>query len=856
MNIFNKVTLQNLKKNRTRTLVTIIGVILSTAMITAVATFAISLQQYMVKGSAQKYGDWHVEFLAADSNFAKQQARNKAVLKTTSFADIGYSKLDGGKNPNKPYLFVAGFDQTTFDTLPIKLLSGRLPKNGHEVVIPAHVAANGGVKYSIGETLSLSLGERVSGNKQLNQHDPYENPKKKQETLRETNQKSYKIVGICERPGFEEKTAPGYTLLTIADQAEKRGRLSVFVTLKNPRKARSYANSIAKNQSYTLNDDVLRFMGASDDRVFNLLLYSIGAILVALIMLGSVFLIYNSFTISLNERMRQFGILASVGATPKQLRNSVLFEGFCIGAVGIPVGLFVGIGSIKIVIALVAKSFNNILYADIPLVLSLSIPVLIAAAVISLITIMISAYIPARKAANTPVMESIRQSNEVKVSAHEIKLTKFSEGLLGLEGMLALKNFKRNKKRYRTIILSLALSVVLFVSARAFGNNLQQSAKQMVVDSDYDIVLTSSEMKENEMFHLYDKLENVTGITESSYQAIASYTSPIKTSDFSPRYRQSENDLTMEQTTRAVDVQFIEDKEYLKFIKEQNFPVKEYTGDEGKLIAVAKKRIEQEKGKSELIDLFAKDSMELSIIPEIDGKPAPSQQKTVSVKFADTYPLDTLPRQTAAKQPYVFMLIAPYAMKAKFSPAGIEQTMGLTFLSKQPARSTAAIRKIIEQEGVTASYDLYNLHEIFEQNRNTIFVVNIFSYVFVAMISLIAIANVFNTISTNIQLRRRELAMLRSVGMTDREFNKMMMIECAFYGSRSLLWGVPTAGIISWLIYKGMTKGGAEITFQFPWSSILISILGVFLIVVITMLYAVNKIKKENIIDALRDDLT
>ena len=96
-------------------------------------------------------------------------------------------------------------------------------------------------------------------------------------------------------------------------------------------------------------------MGLSDDTMFNALLYSIGGILVALIMIGSVFLIYNSFNISLNERIQQFGILSSVGATAKQLRNSVLFEGVCIGAVGIPIGVLVGIGSIGLVIPIVAK---------------------------------------------------------------------------------------------------------------------------------------------------------------------------------------------------------------------------------------------------------------------------------------------------------------------------------------------------------------------------------------------------------------------------------------------------------------------------------------------------------------------
>ena len=192
-------------------------------------------------------------------------------------------------------------------------------------------------------------------------------------------------------------------------------------------------------------------------------------------MIGSIFLIYNSFNISLNERTHQFGILSSVGATAKQLRNSVLFEGLCIGAVGIPIGVIVGIGSIGLVISVVARNFGNILYSTVPLTLTVSIPAIVVAAAVSMVTILISAYIPARKAASTPVMESIRQTNEVKIESKAVKTSKLAERIYGLEGTLALKNFKRNKKRYRSIVLSLVLSVVLFVSTSAFGTDLKQA---------------------------------------------------------------------------------------------------------------------------------------------------------------------------------------------------------------------------------------------------------------------------------------------------------------------------------------------------------------------------------------------
>ncbi|MGL5514228.1 MAG: ABC transporter permease, partial [Sporomusa sp.] len=446
MNIFNKVTLQSMKRSRTHTIVTVIGVILSAAMITAVATFAVSLQNFMVSGSIVKYGGWHVEFLDVDSSFVQERTYDKGVANTAAFENIGYATLDGGKNPDKPYLFIAGFSKEAFDTLPIHLISGRMPKNSGEILVPVHVTANGGVKFAVGDTLSLTVGSRTDGNENLDQHDPYISegePGKVKETLVPNGEKTYTIVGICERPGFEEYSAPGYTLIT-TDTAGKADRFSIFITLTNPRQVHAYASNTAGTHSYVLNDNVLRFMGVSSDSVFNALLYSVGCILIVLIMIGSIFLIYNSFTISLSERTRQFGILSSVGATARQLRNSVLFEGLCIGAVGIPIGVIVGIGSIRLVIPLVTQSFGNILYNTVPLTLSVSVPAIVAAAAVSMVTILISAYIPARKAANTPVMESIRQTNEVKIESKAVKTSKLAERIYGLEGTLALKNFKRN----------------------------------------------------------------------------------------------------------------------------------------------------------------------------------------------------------------------------------------------------------------------------------------------------------------------------------------------------------------------------------------------------------------------------
>lgn len=729
MNVFHKIALQDLKQNKSRTFVTIIGVILSTALITAITTFAVSLQNYVINGAIKKYSDWHIAFTDVPSSFVQEQVRDKRVDRVVFYENIGYAMLDGGVNEYKPYLFIAGLDQECLDALPVNLLSGRLPESSGEVIVPAHVASNGGVKFSIGDTLVLDVGQRspdgqslnaqhtntdgdnTANQQALNQHDPYRTGDLGGETLIPTGEKTYTVVGFYQRPAFEERFAPGYTLITAAEDTLSAHSLTAFVTLKEPYQLRSYREDVKGGDSM-LNDNVLRFMGLSDDTLFNTLLYSTGGILVLLIMIGSIFMIYNAFNISLNERTHQFGIFLSVGATEKQLRSSVLFEGICIGAAGIPLGMLLALPGIQLILTIVEKNFRNILYSDVPLSLVISPVILVGAVVISMVTILISAYLPAKKAARTPVMECIRQTGEIKVGEKDVKISKLTERIYELEGVLALKNFKRNKGRYRSIVLSLTFSVVLFVSCSAFGLYMQMEAAGTIVDVDYDLSFSAKDMEEEEFFMLYDNLKNVDGVYESSWHTV-----------------DSDETLMWE----------------------------------------------------------------------------------------------------------------------------------IIFRSTNPGQSKTQMKEIIEGAGIVSGYSLENYHELLEQNRNLLFIVNLFTVVFSGMIALIAVANVFNTISTNIRQRKRELAMIRSIGMSDRDFNKMMGFECIFYGMQTLVISLPLSVIFSFLIYHGIAGGrigGAEgFTFILPLSSIAVSLCGVFLVIFIATLYTVSRIKKENIIDALRDDM-
>jgi len=265
---------------------------------------------------------------------------------------------------------------------------------------------------------------------------------------------------------------------------------------------------------------------------------------------------------------------------------------------------------------------------------------------------------------------------------------------------------------------------------------------------------------------------------------------------------------------------------------------------------------------SDLPELFTETHVPMQLLPEASEVQqtinASDETSILQVTATDVVPPDTPPfTGTVEDHPYYMKILLPWTLKDKVLTWDISdsiQVQGLTFTSDQPFQTAKEIKEILQEDNITSGYSIYNVRQLMEQNQNMIFVINLFAGVFIVMMSLIAVANVFNTISTNIKLRRRELAMLRSVGMSDRNFNKMMRIECWFYGLRTMMFGIPLSLLLSWLVYMGIDAGGGEIKYQVPLPSLGISLGSVLLIIFITMFYATGKLKKENIIDALRDD--
>lgn len=901
-NPFRKVTLETLKRNKTRTAVTIVGVILSTAMICAVTTFASSIQQYMMEYTMYHSGDWHGCERGVSYEVYEKVKSDEEIAYATYFQQLGYAKAEGSTNVYKPYIYLLGSEKGAEQVLPVHLLSGRYPAAADEILLPEHLESNGGVKYEIGDTLTLELGARMQDGYAMAQENPcYATADGEEirydEEIQVREVRTYTVVGFCERLywSIEGYQAPGYTAFTIADEKPSQECLyDVYFRMKQPQDVYDYMEN--NNLTGRENTDLLMYSGVSRYDSFYVTLYSLAAIVILLIMFGSVSLIYNAFSISVSERTKQFGLLSSVGATKRQLRGMVLFEALTISGIGIPIGICAGIGGIGVTLFLLGDKFLEIGF-PIKMRVTVSPVSVVAAVLIALVTVLISAWIPAKRATKISVIEAIRQSADIRAVQKTTKTFKWIYRLFGLSGMLADKYYKRSKKRYRATILSLFMSIVLFVSASAFSEYLMTAVNGGLSETEYDlwVGVSKEDLRQLTAEELMEKLQNarsVTAVTEmqryyESARISREYLTQrgvdhLSQGEIQPEYL-DESEMYMN-----IYIEFIDEASFQTLLKEQGLREQEYMDTEHPKAVVldgiqafhaAEGRFETTKilksGDCKLSVQIAKELAGYHFYGEIideNGKSAARYEKENSGSIVEGEYLDISPEEAYEltilnigdviyDRPFYLpagtdglVLLYPQSAVNKVFPQGKSLDYGYDYylLSDNHNVSYQSVQEILTENGLDST-SVYDAAEQEDTRRSMILVIRVFAYGFIVLISLIAVANVFHTITTNINLRRREFAMLKSIGMADKDFRKMMNFECILYGARAILYGLPVSAVITFFIWRTM-DGAYETEFTLPWTAIGVAVFSVFVVVFVTMMYAVRKVKKENIMDALKNE--
>ncbi|NMO77062.1 ABC transporter permease [Niallia alba] len=861
MNIMNKLTLRNLKENKRRTLVTIIGVIISVSMLTAVATLGVSFIDLLKRDSMARDGEWHAQFIGVNSEQVKEIKEDKKIEKVILSNDLGYADWKGSKSEYKPYLFFRQYDEQGLTQFPITLKEGTYPKASNEIIISDEMVKNAKREYVIGDELKVSIGERhfklEEEDSILTQTDPLQRNEAGEnvEEIQRVKSYTFKIVGIMESPSWEPTWSPGYTIVNYMDKSELTSNSSINASVVMKKVKQSIyedSESLAKKlniEKVNYNSELLRYYGVSSNDNLLLTMYSLLGIIILVIIIGSVALIYNAFAISVSERARHLGMLSSVGATKKQKRNSVFFEGAVIGGISIPLGIIAGLVGIGITFSFINKYFQEALNTAEGLNVVVTPFSILFSILISLVTIFISTYLPARKASKISAIDAIRQTQDIKLSGKKVKTSKLVRKLFGIEAEIGLKNLKRNKRRYQTTVFSLVISILLFLTVSFFSDNMKKSVELSQENIDYDIAVSAgSNSTEEELL----PLANAPSITQSNLIKNIYVTTFLAKDVLSENNKKSvEKDNTMlDDGKLSFNVNFfiLSDSSFKDYAKAAGFNSNEYlNSDVPKGIVLetasyfdpyAEKFIEEK-----VLDAKPGDSIDLYMYREDSGKEEFFNKIQIGL-FTD----ETLMGISSNNYRTITMIISNEVAEKLFEDETINMDYNLYLNSDNPEKAQEELEDL-----KTGSMYIYNVEMDRKQSEQMIMIMSVFMYGFISLISLISIANIFNTISTSISLRKREFAMLRSVGMTPTGFNKMIYFESIFYGIKALMYGIPISiGVIAALYWS--ISNTFEYGFELPWLSILFVVIAIFIIVAAAMLYSVSKIKKENIIDGLKQE--
>lgn len=846
MSILNDLTIKNLKLNKKRTIVTIIGIILSTALMVGIGLLFSSFQDYMIRETISYNGKYEAEY--GDVSLDKLNSIDKKDFSYFYQKPIGFSKFDSA-NEYKPYIYISSVDKEYFNEL--HLISGRFAENDSELVISNHINTNGGASYKIGDTITLKYGERViEGVNTLANNEYYE-----EETLNIVGEKTYTIVGIVERSNFEDYSASGYSTFTL-DMNDKEGIVNVFVMFNNKKKIIKQSEDLAKklgyNNAISYNSTLLALYGESTYGNIMKSMITMIVIMLSLVSIGCIVVIYNSFAISVMERKKEFGLLSSIGATKKQLSYTVFFEALIEGIIGIILGIcgaYIGIGTVILII-------NNLIGDILVLKLNLvtNIVFIIIPVIFMILVIFISALVPSKRAAKVSPIEAIRQNDDIKINKKKIKTGKLVNKLFGIEGEIALKNIKRNKKKYRVTIVSLFISIVLFISFSSYMNYTIDTASSVMGEVPYDYQI--SYFGDDNDIDALDKISEIiksndvkeyVSYSASNLSIIGNYTYSDEYLDF---YKSAYGDDGIKALTNLkyqyISIYILDDISYNKY--------KELIGlDKDSVILLNKfKGVSYGNNKRVNYDIPVINNGDINIkICNFDDNDEDVDTTKYCNKKIDNIFITNKSFDLIEEFSYMsdFKLIVNKELYDNISDSGTHYTQ-FNIISD----NTDNIDKLTKELDKYDNVNYTNVKESMKQANNMILVIKILMYGFIGLVTLIGVTSVFNTISTSMALRKREFAVLRSIGLTRKGFNKILFFESLFFGLKSLIYAIPVSLGVTIIIHYALADMMSINSIVIPWKAIIISIVSVFVIVLLTMMYSTSKIKKHNIIEQIREE--
>ena len=862
MKVLTKITIKNLKLNKKRTIGTLVGIILSVALICAVAGMATSLRQSLIQTASSNTGYWHLKLSNINKEDIEKFKNNRDIKDLNIINDVGYAKLAKSANENRPYIHLYSLDEKSFNNMELELVEGTYPQNSNEIAISKSIIDDAQVDLKIGDTITFNIGDRYIGDRMLSsgyEFEPAElmnEPENVDLILSEMPEDSTKETDVERKEEIKVNFTKEFTIVGIMSENEQpikpisfmydagyacvtngldEGETNAYIAFKNPLDSETSIDEILginlnsgeiSEYRYSINYELLKWESFNTnlgDSSLNMMI-AVVIIVIAIIILTSVYCIKNTFSISLTEKIKMYGMLSSIGATKKQIKKSVIQEGMILSLIGIPVGILVGILLVYILVIAVRGALSGIL--DIVVFKITLLPILISI-ILGIVTVYLSCLSAARKAKKITPLEAIKSSNDIKIKSKKIKSPKIIKKIFGVGGVIAYKNLKRSKKKYRTTVISIAMSVFVFIASSTLINYAFEAMGGYYKDYDYNIKFSSTSSDGQELKQILndENFSNYTLLYKTN--SILKITDMSKLSEFGKTVF-IENDL-YKNNEIPIEIYGLNSEDFKEYLEKLGV---DYDKNKDKAVLLDYYSLYKEGKtiKNRLLTYSPNDS--------ISGNVEDKEFNVSISKITETVP-DGL-EGTYFYSAVIVLNIDEYGNDFNFVPNM------LTTNSEEPDDLAKCSQK----------YDNMYVTNIASEVRfydSVRLVVYIFAYGFIGIITLIGVTNIFNTLTSNIDLRQREFAMLKSIGMTKKEFNKMINLETLFYSLKALIFGIVLGLIASFAIYKAFAQS-LDYGFKIPMQAILISILFVFVIVFIIMKFAIGKINKQNIIDTIRKE--
>ncbi len=882
MKLLNKLTLKNLRLNKVRTIVTIVGIMLSAALITVVSGMALSGRQTMIDAQMVYGGNYDVALDIID-NSVIETARNNRNVKNAFYKErLGYARTKNADGEICDYSVLAMSENTYGNCFKIDLIKGKFPTNSGEAVVTKAFKTQDGKDVKIGDKITLDVGVLTDKDGNVLDEEGIHNLLQKDFnkcSIIDTVKRTYTVTGIIERPKTSELYDPSNfsMIYTVSDEkapieairTKHMNKLYIAYTpqsegdyLQNTAdilgfKADDMSNVISDEippedqqtsgiNAYEFNSILLSMKGYGSNDATNTVIFSLAVIIIIIVMLASVFVIRNSFAISITEKTSMYGMLASVGATKRQIRRNVLFEGFILGLIGIPLGILLGLGVNAILITILNSVLGDMLNGAKFVFVTPTIPI-ICAIVLSAVTIFCSSFFIALRASRIPPLVAIRGNKDIKVKNNKpYRTSKLTKKLFGVGGEIASKSLKRSRKKYRTTVISIVVSVAMFIAVSAFMDYGMTYTEHYYGKPDYSYMVSGIDTKQAQTIEKMPEIENY--LTVGLQYGHVSADVPVNECGENFLYDNADG-------TKSFGAEFLEFEHdtFVQICRELELDYNKVKG--GVLVYSQVTPDNSESGNSSKpMKLFGKTAPTKFIVYGNDD----NGNELIAGKLKVSSVFDEIPKSadSVIGEGTIFGQGLIIGEQGVISPQLGEHECYIT-LYANTSNHTSLTNRIESMSGTgdSESYiSIFDYEENVRQFNAVMLIVGIFVYGFIGVISLIGLTNIFNTISTNMQLRSKEFASLKSIGMTKKEFNRMIRLESLMYGIKSLLIGIPLgiAGVFA--IFSAFSNGNVPMSFVFPWKAILISIAVVFVAVWLIMKYSISKVNKQNIIETIRND--